>query len=206
MPIVVAEYVARWSSSLFADVAEPPWRVIQHAETHLLEAIGKLPAGYEIANDVAIHATASVEPGAVVKGPAIIGPRCFVAASAYLRGGVFMDEDCIIGPAAELKTTFMFKGSKLAHLNFVGDSILGAAVNLEAGSILANYRNELEDKRIRFRFGQDVIDTQVEKFGALAGDGTRIGANAVVAPGAIFAKDTRVGRLTLVDQHPLAHS
>ncbi|WGU40969.1 hypothetical protein [Phenylobacterium sp. NIBR 498073] len=206
MPIVVAEYVARWSSSLFADVAEPPWRVIQHAETHLLEAIGKLPAGCEIANDVAIHATASVEPGAVVKGPAIIGPRCFVAASAYLRGGVFMDDDCIIGPAAELKTTFMFKGSKLAHLNFVGDSILGAAVNLEAGSILANYRNELEDKRIRIRFGQDVIDTQVEKFGALAGDGTRIGANAVVAPGAIFAKDTRVGRLTLVDQHPLAHS
>lgn len=206
MPIVVAEYVARWSSSLFADVAEPPWRVIQHAGTHLLEAIGKLPAGYEIANDVAIHATASVEPGAVVKGPAIIGPRCFVAASAYLRGGVFIDEDCIIGPAAELKTTFMFKGSKLAHLNFVGDSILGAAVNLEAGSILANYRNELEDKRIRIRFGQDVIDTQVEKFGALAGDGTRIGANAVVAPGAIFAKDTRVGRLTLVDQHPLAHS
>ena len=65
MPIVVAEYVARWSSSLFADVAEPPWRVIQHAETHLLEAIGKLPAGYEIANDVAIHATASVEPGAI---------------------------------------------------------------------------------------------------------------------------------------------
>jgi len=204
MPIVIAEYVARWTASPFADVADPPWRAIQTAEAHLSKVLAKLSTDYQIAGDVAIHRTAIVEPGAVVKGPAIIGPRCFVAASAYLRGGVFMDEDCIIGPGAELKTTFMFKGSKLAHLNFVGDSILGSAVNLEAGSIVANYRNELDDKLIRIRFGREVIDTGVEKFGALMGDGTRVGANAVVAPGAIFAPNARVGRLSLVDQHPLA--
>jgi NDP-sugar pyrophosphorylase family protein len=204
MPIVVAEYVARWTVSPFADVADPPWRVTQNAEAHVLKAMAKLPADYDIVDGVAVHRTAIVEPGAVVKGPAIIGPRCFVAASAYLRGGVFMDEDCIVGPGAELKTTFMFTGSKLAHFNFVGDSILGAAVNLEAGSIVANYRNELDDKVIRIRCGHEVIDTGVEKFGALAADGTRVGANAVIAPGAIFERNTRVPRLSLVDQHPLA--
>lgn len=204
MPIVVAEYVARWTASPFADVADPPWRAIQDAEAHLPKAMAKLSTDYVIADGVAIHRTATVEQGAVIKGPAIIGPRCLVAASAYLRGGVFMDEDCIVGPGAELKTTFMFKGSKLAHLNFVGDSILGAAVNLEAGSIVANYRNELDDKIIRIRFRGEVIDTGVEKFGALMGDGTRIGANAVVAPGAIFAPNARVRRLSLIDQHPLA--
>lgn len=206
MPIVVAEYVARWTTSAFADVADPPWRAVQDAETHLTRALGTLSTDYETADGVAIHRTAAVEPGAVVKGPAIIGPRCFVAASAYLRGGVFMDEDCIIGPGAELKTSFMFKGSKLAHLNFVGDSILGAGVNLEAGSIVANYRNELDDKRIRIRFGREEIDTGVEKFGALMGDGTRVGANAVIAPGAILATNSRVSRLSLVDQHPQASS
>lgn len=206
MPIVVAEYVARWTTSAFADVADPPWRAVQDAETHLTRALGTLSTDYETADGVAIHRTAAVEPGAVVKGPAIIGPRCFVAASAYLRGGMFMDEDCIIGPGAELKTSFMFKGSKLAHLNFVGDSILGAGVNLEAGSIVANYRNELDDKRIRIRFGREEIDTGVEKFGALMGDGTRVGANAVIAPGAILAINSRVRRLSLVDQHPQASS
>lgn len=37
-------------------------------------------------------------------------------------------------------------GSKLAHVNFVGGSILGADVNLEAGAIITNRRNELDEK------------------------------------------------------------
>jgi hypothetical protein len=36
----------------------------------------------------------------------------------------------------------LLAGSKIAHLSFVGDSILGRAVNCEAGSVIANYRNE----------------------------------------------------------------
>src|SRR5262249_52825454 len=107
---------------------------------------------------------------------------------------------CVIGPNAELKTSFLFRGAKLAHLNFVGDSILGEAVNVEAGAVIANRRNECEDRRIRIRVGRDVIDTGVETFGALVGDRSRIGANAVVAPGALLAPDSVVPRLALVDQ------
>ena len=145
-----------------------------------------------------------VEPGAIVKAPALIGPRCFVAASAYLRGGTYLDDGCIVGPGSELKTSFMFEGAKLAHLNFVGDSILGAAVNVEAGAVIANYRNELADKTIRFWFGGRILETAVEKFGALVGDGCRIGANAVIAPGAILPSGTKVARLSLIDLHPTA--
>jgi len=125
-------------------------------------------------------------------------------ASALLRGGVFLDEGCIIGPAVELKTTFMFRGSKAAHLNFIGDGVVGADVNLEAGSIVANYRNELDDKMIRIRLEDRMIETGVDKFGALIGDGTRIGANAVIAPGAVLAVGARVPQLGLVDQWPVA--
>jgi bifunctional N-acetylglucosamine-1-phosphate-uridyltransferase/glucosamine-1-phosphate-acetyltransferase GlmU-like protein len=77
----------------------------------------------------------------------------------------------------------MFAGSKLAHMNFVGDSIIGADVNIEAGVIIANYRNELESRNIRIGYREQVINTGVGKFGALVGDGSRIGANAVIAPG-----------------------
>ncbi|MBX2835282.1 MAG: hypothetical protein KTR35_00425 [Gammaproteobacteria bacterium] len=38
------------------------------------------------------------------------------------------------------------------------------------------------------------------KFGALIGDGCRIGANAVLAPGTILETDTVIPRLALVDQ------
>jgi bifunctional N-acetylglucosamine-1-phosphate-uridyltransferase/glucosamine-1-phosphate-acetyltransferase GlmU-like protein len=96
----------------------------------------------------------------------------------------------------------MFRASKIAHLSFVGDSIIGAGVNIEAGAIVANYRNEMDDKLIRIAWRGSIIDTGVEKFGALIGDDARIGANAVIAPGALIEPGFRLARLGKVDQHP----
>ena len=94
----------------------------------------------------------------------------------------------------------MLAGSKLAHFNFVGDSIIGENVNFEAGSIVANYRNERQDKHITICRGVEVLKTGVEKFGAVLGDHVRIGSNAVVAPGAILDRNINVPRLALIDQ------
>jgi bifunctional N-acetylglucosamine-1-phosphate-uridyltransferase/glucosamine-1-phosphate-acetyltransferase GlmU-like protein len=178
-----------------------PWEITSRAKAIVTRAIGGL-SGYDIADGVAIHRKATVEKGAIVKGPAIIGPGAFVAATAYLRDGVFLDEACIVGPACELKSVFMLTGSKVAHLSFAGDSIIGAGANIEAGAMIANYRNERDDKRIRIVLGGAVIDTGVDKFGALVGENARIGANAVIAPGALIAAGAIIPRLALVDQAP----
>jgi NDP-sugar pyrophosphorylase family protein len=196
-------FIQGFAASRFgAESATPPWHLVSSIERLISAQIPKLGSDYRIDGNVAVHETAHLEDGAIVKGPAIIGPACFVAGTAYLRGAVFLDEHCIIGPAAELKSSLLFKGTKLAHLNFVGDSILGESVNCEAGSIVANYRNELADKRIRIAFDGEIIDTGIEKFGALIGDGVRLGANAVIAPGALITPGTVVPRLGLVDQRP----
>jgi len=200
--IDIGHFIAAWPSSRFAQYGSKPWEITSQAVELVRSMIGELGAGYAIDGDKAIHASATVEAGAVIKSPAILGPRSFVAAGAYLRGGVFLDEDCIVGPCCELKTTMMFAGSKVAHLSFVGDSILGAGVNIEAGAIVANYRNEMDDKLIRIVWRGGVIDTGVEKFGALIGDHARIGANAVIAPGALIEPGFRLTRLGKVDQHP----
>ena len=185
---------------MFSALADlQPWEITASADAIIRKAIGALEH-YSASDGVAVHRTANVEAGAVIKSPAIIGPKCFVASTAYLRGGVFLDEDCIVGPACELKSTFMLAGSKVAHLSFVGDSIIGSAANIEAGAIIANYRNEREDKHIRILFEGGIIDTGVDKFGALVGDGARIGANAVIAPGALLRPGAIVPRLALVDQ------
>jgi bifunctional N-acetylglucosamine-1-phosphate-uridyltransferase/glucosamine-1-phosphate-acetyltransferase GlmU-like protein len=202
MNVDISDYVAGWARSPLGGVAGAPWDVTSHAPERVAAIIREIGGDYHLREGIAVHFTAVVEPGATLKGPMIIGPRCFVSGSALLRGGVFLAEDCIVGPAVELKTTLMFKGSKVAHLSFVGDSILGSDVNLEAGSIIANYRNELENKRILIEVAGEVVDTGVEKFGALVGDGSRIGANAVIAPGAILSPNSRVARLALIDQHP----
>ena len=174
---LVASPLAEWASS-------EPWELTSRSETivrRLLESL--TPSDFNIANEVAVHRTTTVETGAVLKGPLILGPHGLVAAGAYLRGGNWVAERCIFGPGAELKSSFVFAGTKLAHFNFVGDSILGADVNLEAGSIVCNYRNERHDKEILVRHGPDLHRTGQIKFGAVLGDHSRLGANAVVGSG-----------------------
>ncbi|MCI0914247.1 transferase [Pseudomonas putida] len=194
----IGTFIASWHE---LGVAVPtPWGVTQACESQVLSLMTRLDAGYRRQGDHAIHHTAVVEPGAVLKGAIIIGPGAFVAAGAYLRGGVYIASNCIVGPSCEVKSSFMLDSSKLAHFNFVGDSLIGANVNIEAGAIIANYRNELEGAVIRIRHAQATLDTGVRKFGALLGDGCRIGANAVIAPGAVLEPGTRVPRLGLIDQ------
>jgi bifunctional N-acetylglucosamine-1-phosphate-uridyltransferase/glucosamine-1-phosphate-acetyltransferase GlmU-like protein len=117
-----------------------------------------------------------------------------------LRGGVLLDEGAVVGPSVEVKTSLLLEGARIAHLSFVGDSILGSGVNIEAGAMIANHRNERADKAIHVRIAGARHPTGVEKFGALVGDRSRIGANAVLAPGTILAPDSIVPRLALVDQ------
>lgn len=199
-PVDLRAYLPSAADGIFAALIEmAPWEITSRARAIIQRAIGAL-SGYDVADGVAIHRKATVEKGAIVKGPAIVGPNCFVAATAYLRDGVFLDEGCIAGPACELKSVFMLKGSKVAHLSFAGDSIIGAGANIEAGAMIANYRNERADKRIRISMDGEIIDTGVEKFGALVGENARIGANAVIAPGALIGAGAVVPRLALVDQ------
>lgn len=194
----IEDYIAQWP--LLGVDSAAPWAVVQDCESRILELLETLGPGYRRPDYCAIHETAIVEQGAVLKGAIIIGESCFVAAGAYLRGGVYLGKNCIVGPSCELKSTFMLDGSKLAHFNFVGDSLIGEAVNIEAGAIIANYRNELDGADIKIRHENQVIETGVSKFGALVGDGCKIGANAVIAPGALLRPDTRVPRLGLIDQ------
>jgi len=199
--VPLTEFVAQLADSpLAAWTARAPWEITGQAHVIVRAALDALAAGdYLFNDDVAVHRTAQVEAGAVLKGPLVIGARCFVAAGAYLRGGNWLAADCIVGPGAELKSSFVFARSKLAHFNFVGDSILGSDVNLEAGSIVCNFRNERADKEIRVRIGGVLQRTGCEKFGALIGDHARIGANAVLAPGALLAPRSVVARGALCD-------
>jgi len=194
-------HIAEFRASALGEFADSaPWELTLNAATVVGRLLSRLASGYTVNGAIAIHPTSTIEGGAVIKGPAIIGPHSFIAAGAYVRGGCWLEANCILGPGTELKSSFVFRGSKLAHFNFVGDSIIGSEVNLEAGSIIANYRNEWADPTIWFTYGGKSIETGAEKFGALVGDRTRIGANAVIAPGAILAPGTIVTRLSLVDQ------
>jgi len=135
-----------------------------------------------------------------IKSPCIIGPDCFIGAYSYLRGGVYLSSEVTIGPSSEIKSSFLLRGAKIAHMNFIGDSIIGSEVNIEAGAIIANYRNENKDKKLSCLIEGKVTPINTEKFGALIGDYSRIGANAVLSPATLIKVGTIIKRLELVDQ------
>lgn len=177
-----------------------PWLIPNQMPTIISNIMKSLSSDeYIIKNGNAVHRTATIEPGAILKSPYIIGPNCFIASYAYLRGGVWLESDVIIGPACEIKSSLILKDSKAAHFNFIGDSVIGRNVNIEAGAIIANYRNELACKEIVCFIDQKKVTTGVDKFGAMLGDECKIGANAVLAPGTILKPRSIVGRLALID-------
>jgi UDP-N-acetylglucosamine diphosphorylase / glucose-1-phosphate thymidylyltransferase / UDP-N-acetylgalactosamine diphosphorylase / glucosamine-1-phosphate N-acetyltransferase / galactosamine-1-phosphate N-acetyltransferase len=202
MNLRISDFTNALGGTPFAACADSaPWALTASIEAHVRAALALLDSrDWQVHGDVAIHRCAMVEAGAQLKGPAVIGADCFVSATALLRGGVWLSQRCAVGPACELKSSWLGAGSKLAHLNFVGDSVIGGDVNFEAGSIVANHRNERDDKRIRVRVDGVLHTLGVTKFGALVGDHARIGANAVLAPGTLLARRSVVPRLGLVDQ------
>ena len=193
-----SEFITDFDEKLPGLKHELPWLLVARAPALIVTLQASLGADYQITNGIAIHRTAQLETHVVLKGPLIIGPQCFVASHAYLRGGVWLVANNTVGPGCEVKSSVLFSHSKLAHFNFVGDSIIGANCNFEAGAVIANHYNERADKNITVRWRDQPIATGVQKFGALVGDGCKVGANAVLSPGTLLPPNTVVGRLQLV--------
>ena len=180
-----------------------PWEVTSKIPDSIYAKIATLPEKeYTIIDGIAIHKTAVIEKGVTLKAPVIIAENCFIGAHTYLRGGVYLASSVKIGPGCEIKTSILLENTAAAHFNFIGESIVGSNVNFEAGSVIANHYNERDNKLIFVMHDGSIVATGVEKFGALVGDNTKVGANAVLSPGTLLVQHSVVKRLELVAQVP----
>lgn len=125
-----------------------------------------------------------VEPGALIRGPAVIGGGCEIRQGAYMRGNCLVGEGCVVGHTTEMKDSVMLDGAKAGHFAYIGDSILGKGVNLGAGTKLANLR--MIPGNIVLRAGRERHDTGRRKLGAILGDHTETGCNSVLSPGTLM--------------------
>jgi NDP-sugar pyrophosphorylase family protein len=198
--IIIDNFIHEFSI-LFPNLEKlQPWAVTSNLPGILNELMLHLDDNYEIINGVAIHKTATIESGVILKAPAIICENSFVGSHTYIRGGVYIAKSSRIGPTCEIKTSLIFCNSSIAHFNFIGDSIIGNNVNFEAGSLTANHYNERVNKVISIMDDSVIINTGVNKFGSLVGDNSKIGANAVLSPGTVLMPGTIVKRLALIEQ------
>ena len=129
-----------------------------------------------------------IEDGAMVKGPAIIGRNCEIRHNAYIRDNVLIGDNCCVGNACEVKNSVLFNGAVVPHFNYIGDSVLGHKAHLGAGVKISNFK--LTPGNIKVEAAGKLIDTGLRKFGALLGDHTEIGCNAVLNPGSVIGRNS----------------
>jgi len=177
-------------AAVFAD-GEPVWsalgaRLVEYLDTWTDWTIADdLYAGVHILGDRIFMAPGcTVEPGAVIVGPAIIGPGVSIRTGAYVRQNVILGEGSLVGAHSEVKGSILLPGAKAPHQAYVGDSILGRDVNLGAGTICSNVKNI--GREVTFRAGGEVVKTGLRKFGAILGDDAKTGCNTVLNPGVLM--------------------
>lgn len=149
-----------------------------------------MEGAYVSSNGVWIDEGAIVEPGTFITGPCFIGREAEVRQGAYIRGNVVLMDRAVLGHASEAKNAILLPGAKAPHFAYVGDSILGARVNLGAGTKLSNVGiTSKKDSGTGHRpsitvlVDRNLYDTGLTKLGAVLGDDCSTGCNSVLNPG-----------------------
>ncbi|MEC0248379.1 bifunctional UDP-N-acetylglucosamine diphosphorylase/glucosamine-1-phosphate N-acetyltransferase GlmU [Paenibacillus chitinolyticus] len=68
-----------------------------------------------------------------------VGSHANVGPFAYLRPGTDLGKHVKIGDFVEIKNAKLGEGSKVSHLSYVGDAVIGKNVNFGCGAITVNY-------------------------------------------------------------------
>ena len=86
----------------------------------------------KIRNNVTIKSFSHLE-NCVIENKVDVGPY------ARIRPGTILKEGSKIGNFVEIKKSIVGKNSKVSHLSYIGDSVVGKSVNIGAGTITCNY-------------------------------------------------------------------
>jgi bifunctional UDP-N-acetylglucosamine pyrophosphorylase/glucosamine-1-phosphate N-acetyltransferase len=149
----------------------------------VLEGEVSIATGSEIgANCVIINSqigeNVRIKANSVIEN-AQIDADCEVGPFARIRPETHLQQGAKVGNFVEIKKAEIGKGSKVNHLSYVGDTVMGDNVNVGAGTITCNYDGA---NKHQTTIGNDVFigsDTQLVAPVSIA-DGVTIGAGATV--------------------------
>lgn len=148
----------------------------------------QIDAGNIISNSTIGDGT-HIKPNCVIDDSKI-GQSASIGPFAHLRPKSDLADQVKVGNFVEIKKSTVGTGSKINHLSYVGDAMVGTGVNVGAGVITCNYDG-------------------VNKFTTTIGDGAFVGSNsslvapviigkdATVAAGSVITKDTPDGKLVV---------
>lgn len=178
------------------------------ADTQRIDVRGNLTIGTDvfldiniiISGDVTIGDNVIVGPGCIIRNCTIgsnciikpysnlenssIGKNCIIGPYARIRPETILKDNVHIGNFVETKKSIINQGTKINHLTYIGDSIIGKNVNIGAGAITCNFDGK--NKNIT-KIGDD----------AFIGSGTqliapvKIGERSTIGAGSVISDDVK---------------
>ncbi len=142
---------------------------------------------YSVIQSSVLGDSVTVRNGCILDG-AEVGHGAVLGPYAHLRPESRIGESAHIGNFVETKKVTVGKGSKANHLNYLGDAVIGAGVNIGAGVITCNYD------------GVHKHVTTIEDGAFVGSDSTlvapvKIGVGAYVAAGSCITEEVPEGAL-----------
>jgi bifunctional UDP-N-acetylglucosamine pyrophosphorylase / glucosamine-1-phosphate N-acetyltransferase len=174
-------------------------------ERHMLAGVTIVdPASTVVDVDVTIGQDTVIEPFTSIRGATTIGSGCLIRHSylvdceledgtgvgpfGYLRPGTVLRSGSRVGTFVEVKNSDIGPGSKVPHLSYIGDAVVGERTNLGAATITANYDGHSKHRTTvgsRVRTGVDT--TLVAP--------VTLGDDAVTGAGSVITDDVPAGAL-----------
>lgn len=154
-------------------------------EKHMLNGVTIVdPSTTYISSDTEIGQDTVIFPSTYIEGKNKIGKNCKIGPCAHLRGGVEIADNVKIGNFVEVKKSKIGPNTNAGHLSYIGDSEVGANVNIGAGTITANYNPLTKEK-----------STTILK------DKVKIGSNTVLVAPVTIEEGANVGALSVITKN-----
>ncbi len=157
---------------------------------------GKIEDNVHLIGPVTIAEGARIRSGVYIEGPAFIDQDSDIGPNCYIRPYTHIGKQVHIGNACEIKNSIIMDQTKIGHLSYVGDSLIGEGCNFGAGTVIANYR--FDAKSVKMMIKDEVMDTGKVKLGVFLGDHVKTGINATLMPGVKVGNNCWIGPNVIV--------
>ncbi len=171
-----------------AQLAEARWEMqVRILEAHMANGVLiEDPATTFVAHGVKIGAGTHILPCTYIHSGVVIGEDCEVGPFVQLREGTVLEPEAEVGNFTECKKTRLGRRAKAKHLAYLGDTEVGADVNIGAGTIFANYDGKAKHRTV-------VGERAFIGSGTIVVAPNEIGPRSVTGAGAVVTRGARIG-------------
>ena len=165
-----------------------PWDLLSASEQLALfedySVSGEVETNASLSGRVSVGIGTRIRSGSYIQGPVVIGEDCDIGPNCFIRPYSFIGDNVRVGNAVEIKNSTIMDDTNIAHLSYVGDSVIGSSCNFGAGTIVANLRHDRGDIRSYIKGAE--VNSERHKLGVIMGDDVKTGINSTIYPGTVI--------------------